>query len=85
MILLIFCCLMAMSLDVPRRPSYGIYIYLNLFAFARASLHVTDFNNRNKFLAAKLLKQGYWYHKLCEAFSKFYRRHFELIEYIMPV
>ena len=34
--------------------------------------------NRNKFLTAKLLKQGY--HKLRKAFSKFYRRHFELIE-----
>ena len=32
------------------------------------------------FLTAKRLKQGYRYHKLCKAFSKFYRRHFELIE-----
>ena len=37
----------------------------------------TDFNNRNKFLTAKLLKQDYRYQKLCKAFSKFYRRHFE--------
>ena len=43
-------------------------------------MHVTDFNNRKKFLTAKLLKQGYRYHKLHKAFSKFYRRHFELIE-----
>ena len=43
-------------------------------------MHVTDFNNRNKFLTAKLFKQGYWYHKLRKAFSKFYHRHFELIE-----
>ena len=55
-----------------------VYIYLNLFA--RASSHVTDFNNRNKFLTAKLLKQGYRYHKLRKAFFKFYRRHFELNE-----
>ena len=34
----------------------------------------------NKFLTAKLLKQSYRYHKLRKAFSKFYRRHFELIE-----
>ena len=40
---------------------------------------VTDFNNRNKFLTAKLM-QGYRYHKLRKALSKFYRRHFELIE-----
>ena len=34
--------------DVPRRPSYGVYIP-QLIRFARASSHVTDFNNRNKF------------------------------------
>ena len=65
--------------DVPRRPSYGVYIS-QLIRFARASTHVTDFNNRNKFLTAKLLKQGYRYHKHRKAFTKFYRRHFELIE-----
>ena len=65
--------------DVPQRPSYGVYIS-QLIHFARASSHVTDFNNRNKFLTAKLLKQGYRYHKLRKTFSKFYRRHFELIE-----
>ena len=67
--------------DVPRRPSYGVYIS-QLIRFARASLHVNDLNNRNKFLTAKLLKQGYRYHKLRKAFSKFYSRHFELIEKI---
>ena len=65
--------------DVLRRPSYGVYIS-QLIRFARASSHVTDFNNRNKFLTVKLLKQGYRCHKLRKAFSKFYRRHFELIE-----
>ena len=64
---------------VPQRPSYGVYIS-QLIRFARASSHVTDFNNRNKFLTAKLLRQGYRYHKLRKAFSKFYLRHFELIE-----
>ena len=41
--------------------------------------HVDYFNTRNKCLTAKLLKQGYRYHKLRKAFSKFYRRHYELI------
>ena len=41
--------------------------------------HVEDFNARNKCLTAKLLKQGYRNHKLRKAFSKFYRRHYELI------
>ena len=40
--------------DVPHRPSFGVYIF-QLIRFARASSHVTDFNNRNKFLTAKLL------------------------------
>ena len=38
-----------------------------------------DFNNRNLFLTAKSLKQGYRYHKIRKAFSKFYHRHSELI------
>ena len=41
--------------------------------------NVDDFNNRNIFLTAKLLKQGYRYHKIRKAFSKFYHRHSELI------
>ena len=63
--------------DVPRRPSYGVYIS-QLIRFARVCSHVDDFNTRNKCLTAKLLKQGYRYHKLRKAFSKFYRRHYEL-------
>ena len=43
------------------------------------SSKVEDFNNRNLFLTAKLLKQGNRYHKIRKAFSKFYHRHSELI------
>ena len=64
--------------DVPRRPSYGVGIS-QLIRFARVCSHVEDFNARNKCLTANLLKQGYRYHKLRKAFSKFYRRHYELI------
>ncbi|MCG8117959.1 MAG: hypothetical protein N0E45_21745 [Candidatus Thiodiazotropha endolucinida] len=64
--------------DVPRSPSYGVYIS-QLIRFARVSTHVVDFNTRNKSLTAKLLHQGYRYHKLRKAFSKFYRRHYQLI------
>ena len=62
--------------DVPRRTSYGVCIS-QLIGFARASFNVSDFSCRNKALIAKLLKQGYRYHKLRKAFSKFYRRHSE--------
>ena len=64
--------------DIPRRPSYGVYIS-QLIRFARVCCHVVDFNTRNKCFSAKLLKQGYRYHKLRKAFSKFNRRHYELI------
>ena len=64
--------------DVPRSTSYGVYIS-QLIRFARVSSHVVDFNARNKSLTAKLLQQGYRYHKLRKAFSKFYRRHYELV------
>ena len=64
--------------DVPRSTSYGVYIS-QLIRFARVSSHVVDFNARNKSLTAKLLQQGYRYHKLRKTFSKFYRRHCELV------
>ena len=64
--------------DVPRSTSYGVYIS-QLIQFARVSSHVDDFNTRNKVLTAKLLRQGYRYHKLRKAFSKFYRRHLEIV------
>ena len=41
--------------------------------------NVDDFNNRNVCLTAKIFKQGYRYHKIQKAFSKFNFRHSELI------
>ena len=64
--------------DVPRSTSYGVYIS-QLIRFARVSSHDDDFNTRNKVLTAKLLRQGYRYHKIRKAFSKFYRRHFDIV------
>ena len=64
--------------DVPLSCSFCVYIS-QLIRFARVCSSVDDFNNRNLFLTAKLLKQGNRYHKLRKAFSKFYHRHSELI------
>ena len=64
--------------NVPRLASYDVNIS-QLIRFARVSSHVVDFNTRNKVLTAKLLRQGYRYHKLRKAFSKFYRRHFDIV------
>ena len=64
--------------DVPRSPSYGVYIS-QLIRFARVCSYVDDFNNRNLFLTAGLLEQGCGCRKVRRAFSKFYRGHSELI------
>ena len=64
--------------DVPRRASYRVYIS-QLIRFARVCNHVASVNARNKCLTAKLLQQGYRYHKLRKTFSKFYRSYYELI------
>ena len=64
--------------DVPRAPSYGLYIS-QVIPFARECSNVDNFNNRKPNLTAKLLKQGYRYHKIRKAFSKFYHRYPELI------
>ena len=64
--------------DIPRSPSYGVNIS-QLIRFTRVSSHVTDFNALNKILTGKFLHQGYRYHKLQKTFSKFYRRHYELV------
>ena len=64
--------------EAPRSTSYGVYIS-QLSRFVQVSSHVDDFNPRNKVLTAKLLRQGYRYHKIRKAFSKFYRRHFDIV------
>ena len=56
-----------------------LVVLLMVYTFRRVCNHVTDVNARNKCLTAKLLQQGYRYHKLRKTFSKFYRRHYELI------
>ena len=64
--------------DVPRSTSCGVYIS-KLIRFARVSSHVVDFNARNKSLTARLLQRGCRCRGLRKTFSKFYRRHYELV------
>ena len=60
--------------DSPHSTSYGVNIF-QLIRFTRVSSHADDFNTRDKVLTAKLLKQGYRYHNIRKAFSKFYLQH----------
>ena len=67
-----------LSGDVPRLPSYGIYIS-QLVRFARCCTSVLDFHCKNLQITSKLLTQGYRYHKLWKTFGKFFRSYSELL------
>ena len=67
-----------LSGDVPRLPSYGIYIS-QLVRFARYCTSVLDFHSKNLQITSKLLTQGYRYHKLRKTFAKFFRSYSELL------
>ena len=60
-------------------PLSMVYISLSLFVLLEYVLLVDGFNNRNLFLAAGLLKQGYRYHKIRKPFSKFCHRSLGLV------
>ena len=67
-----------LSGDVPRLPSYGIYIS-QLVRFARCCTSVLDFHSKNLQITSKLLTQGFRYHKLRKTFGKFFRSYSELL------
>ena len=67
-----------LSVDVPRLPSYGIYIS-QLVRFARCCTSVLDFHSKNLQITSKLLRQGYRYHKLRKTFESFFRSYSELL------
>ena len=62
-----------LSGDVPRLPSYGIYIS-QLVRFARCCTSVLDFQ-----VTSKLLTLGYRFHKLRKTFGNFFRSYSELL------
>ena len=67
-----------LSGDVPRLPSYGIYIS-QLVRFARCCTSVLDFQSNNLQITSKLLTQVYRYHKLRKTSGKFFRSYSQLL------
>ena len=63
---------------VPRSASCGVCVS-QLIRFSRVSGCVVGFSARGGSLTAKLLQQGYRYHKLRKTFSGFCRRHCGLV------
>ena len=74
------------SFCLPRVPFVNcrqfMYLVISLFGFEcriwDLILSVPD-HCLSFYFTAKLLQQGYRYHKLRKTFSKFYRRHYELV------
>ena len=64
--------------DVPHSTSYGIYIS-QLVRFAGVSGRVVGFSARGVGLTARLHQRGCRCRGLRRTFSKFYRRHYELV------
>ena len=62
-----------LSGDVPRAPSYGVYIS-QLTRYARCCSYLQDFNKRNLNITKKLLQQGFRFHKLRKSFTKFFKK-----------
>ena len=57
-----------------------VYTFPNLLGVLESAIMLQSSTREKKIsLTAKLLLQGYRYHKLRKTFSKFYRRHYELI------
>ena len=56
-----------------------VYIFCSLFVSQEYVLMLVTLTTGTNFLTAKLLKQGYSYHEIRKAFSKFYHRHSVLI------
>ena len=67
-----------LSGDVPRPPSYGIYI-LQLVRFARCCTNVFNFHSKNVQITSKQLTQGYRYLKRRKTLGKFLRSYSKLL------
>ena len=65
------------------RVSIGRRINAFKTTVARVCSNVVYFNNINLYLTAKLLKQGYRYHRIRRAISKFYHRQSKLLNTIL--
>ena len=66
-----------MSSNIPTKPTYGVYIS-QLIRISRICDDYSVFTLRHRTLTTRLIRQGFWYSKLCMAFKRFSRRHVSL-------
>ena len=66
-----------LSSNIPSKPAYGVYIS-QLVRIGRICDNFEQFNDRHYKLTSKLIKQGFWYTRLCYFFKRFSRTHSEI-------
>ena len=66
-----------MSSNIAATPTYGVYMS-QLIRISRICDDFSAFTLRHHTLSTRLIKQGFWYDKLCMTFKKFSRRHVSL-------
>ena len=60
--------------NIPAKPTYAVYIS-QLIRICRICDNYSSFLLRHKLLTERLVRQGFWYNKLCITFKKFARRY----------
>ena len=74
-----------MCSNIPAKPTYGVYIS-QLIRISRICDKFDSFVKRHRLLTDRLIKQGFWYSKLCSSFIKFARRHIaEICKYRVSI
>ena len=63
-----------MSSNIPANPTYGEYIS-QLIRISTICDTFQSFVIRHRLLKVRLIRQGFWYSKLCKYFKKFVRKH----------
>ena len=63
-----------MCSNIPTKPTYGVYVS-QLIRIARICDNYSSFMDRHHMLTSRLIKQGFWYSRLCTSFKKFTKRY----------
>ena len=63
-----------MCSNIPAKPTYGVYVS-QLVRLSRICDTFSTFVARHRLLTERLIKQGFWYTKLCISFKRFAKRH----------
>ena len=68
-----------MSSNIPANLTYGVYISQLIRISQICDIYVPKFCHKvYSILTDSLIRQGFWYSKLCKYFKKFVRRHYAL-------